>query len=150
MTTPRQEITNLPRINSIALGMSAPLAEFLSRSIATGEIDVAVRQLLEAHQRNRSLRLGDIIAVVGKHYGIERATLCGTTRTKHLSLPREMVAYLARLLTDRSLSQIGRTMQRHETAIHYQVEKMRERLVVDAAIAREAEYLVGKCWESAT
>lgn len=64
-------------------------------------------------------RLDVLFNVVSEHYELTREQLAGSTRKGHVVEGRRMFLYLARILTNKSLSVIGaRVNKDHATVLH--------------------------------
>ncbi|MGD1995145.1 MAG: chromosomal replication initiator protein DnaA [Anaerolineae bacterium] len=80
-------------------------------------VDVALADL----RPSRSEIDGDQIkAAVARYYGLGQDELCGPSRKRRISRPRQLAMYLMRQETDKSLSQIGTALggRDHTTVIH--------------------------------
>lgn len=103
--------------------------------------ETALRDLAGAAEPKRA-RVEDILKAVASHYDISRADIISQRRTANVVLPRHMVAYLARMLTPRSLPEIGRRMggRDHTTTLNSvrRVEALMER---DERIAADVRTL---------
>jgi len=68
----------------------------------------------------KTVSIDDIKAVVAKHFKIVPETLVGRKRTSAIALPRQVAMYLARMLTNMSLADIGTAFGKrdHTTVIH--------------------------------
>lgn len=68
----------------------------------------------------RKISVDEIVRAVGKFYGITHADLISARRTSHIVRPRQVAMYLSRMLTLRSLPEIGRRIgnKDHTTVLH--------------------------------
>ncbi|MHA1517101.1 MAG: chromosomal replication initiator protein DnaA, partial [Alphaproteobacteria bacterium] len=66
-----------------------------------------VRDLMRGAEPRR-VRIDDILRTVSKHYGVNRGDLLSGRRNRSIVRPRQIGMYLAKLLTSRSLPEIGR------------------------------------------
>lgn len=72
------------------------------------------------------------------HYHISLADLISPSRTQELAGPRQVAMYLSRVLTGRSLPEIGRRFgQRRHTTVLHAVRVISRRLHSDAALKRD-------------
>jgi chromosomal replication initiator protein len=85
-------------------------------------VDVQQARSILAHlapQRNQ-VTVADVIAAVARHYGLTISALCGSSRTRTISMPRQICMYLARTETSASLPQIGAALgNRDHTTVLY-------------------------------
>lgn len=125
-----------PVINSEPVKMSA--AQILQM-----QTEIGIRKALEAASRMRivyvpakkpPLRIQDVVRIVADFYGIADSKLLANRRTVDIVLPRQIAAYLAVQLSDKSLPEIGRRMggRDHTTILHSARKIARE-------IARKAD-----------
>ena len=70
-------------------------------------VDTALRDLLRNKEPKR-VRIEDIQRIVSKHFNVSRADLLSSRRTRAIVRPRQIAMYLAKILTPRSLPEIGR------------------------------------------
>lgn len=75
-------------------------------------------------------RIADIIAATAEHFGVLRADILSARRTANLARPRQVVYYLAKKLTLKSLPEIGRHVGKrdHTSALHgiRKIERLRQ------------------------
>src|SRR5688572_30018339 len=69
-----------------------------------------VRDLMRGAEPRR-VRIDDILRTVSKHYGVNRGDLLSGRRNRSIVRPRQIGMYLAKLLTSRSLPEIGRRFE---------------------------------------
>ena len=69
-----------------------------------------VRDLMRGAEPRR-VRIDDILRTVSKHYGVNRGDLLSGRRNRSIVRPRQIGMYLAKLLTSRSLPEIGRQVR---------------------------------------
>lgn len=94
---------------------------------------------------DRPITVDKIQKVVADFYGIRQKDLKSKRRTKDIALPRQTAMYLGRELTDRSLSDIGKSFggKDHATVI-YACKQMGIRRETDKAYNRLIENLTNK------
>ena len=75
---------------------------------------------------------------VCKHYGVSHADLISSRRTAHVIRARQVAMYLAKILTAKSLLELGRQFgdKDHTTVLHG-VNRITRRLSTDAVLAAE-------------
>ena len=86
-----------------------------------------------------------IIQVVAEHYGVNAQDITSKKRNAEFVLPRQVVMYLCRELTDISLTNIGKILDRkdHTTVLHG-VNKIEEQLSTNSELAQHIEIIKKK------
>ncbi len=86
-------------------------------SVATAE--AAIRDLVRTQEPKR-VKIDDIQKLVASHYNISRADILSSRRTANVVRPRQIAMYLSKVLTLRSLPEIGRRFggRDHTTVLH--------------------------------
>ncbi len=86
-----------------------------------------------------------IIQVVSEHYGVNAQDITSKKRNAEFVLPRQVVMYLCRELTDISLTNIGKILDRkdHTTVLHG-VNKIEEQLATNSELAQQIEIIKKK------
>ncbi|MDO5022779.1 MAG: chromosomal replication initiator protein DnaA [Eubacteriales bacterium] len=71
-------------------------------------------------QENYIVTCDDIINAVGEYYAVSQEDLCGPKRSRSIAVPRQVVMYLCRDLTNCSLPGIGQLLgnRDHSTVLH--------------------------------
>jgi len=91
---------------------------------------------------DRKITIDEIQRKVSDHYHIRLADLIGPKRLRNYARPRQMAMYLAKMLTNRSLPEIGRRFGgRDHTTIMHGVKRIEELRAVDSQIADDLELL---------
>ena len=100
-----------------------------------------MRDLIRPAEPKR-VRIEDIQQVVARQYGVSRADLLSPRRTMNVVRPRHVAMYLAKILTLRSLPEIGRRFGgRDHTTVLHAVRKIDAVIGNDPALAEEIEVL---------
>ncbi len=127
--------------------LDGALNKLLAANKLTGEpvtmemAENAVRDLVRPNDPKR-VRVDDILRVVSKHYNVSRADLLSQRRTATVVKPRQIAMYLAKVLTLRSLPEIGRRFGgRDHTTVLHAVRKIDGLIATDRALAEEIESL---------
>jgi len=83
-------------------------------------IDLAAEAAAIIALVGRRVRVIDVICATAEHFGIRKIDLISERRTKAITIPRQVVMYLSRELTSRSLQEIGQLLggKDHSTIIH--------------------------------
>jgi chromosomal replication initiator protein len=108
-------------------------------TLATAEREM--RDLIRPAEPKR-VRIEDIQRVVARQYNVSRADLLCSRRTANVVRPRQLAMYLAKILTMRSLPEIGRHFGgRDHTTVLHAVRKFEALTAIDTALAEEIEVL---------
>lgn len=90
----------------------------------------------------KRVRVEDIQRVVSRHYNVPRSDLLSNRRTRIIVKPRQVAMYLAKMMTPRSLPEIGRRFGgRDHTTVLHAVRKIEGQMGSDAKLAQEMELL---------
>ncbi|MCS0500977.1 chromosomal replication initiator protein DnaA [Ancylobacter mangrovi] len=115
--------------------------QLTSRAITLEMAEMAVRDLVRPSEPKR-VRVEDILRIVAKHYNVTRADILSQRRTANVVKPRQIAMYLAKMLTLRSLPEIGRRFGgRDHTTVLHAVRKIEGLVGSDRAMADEIEAL---------
>ena len=100
-----------------------------------------VRDLMRGVEPRR-VRVDDILRTVSKHYGVNRGDLLSGRRNRSIVRPRQIGMYLAKLLTSRSLPEIGRRFgNRDHTTVLHAIRKIEQLMGDDNQLREEIELL---------
>ena len=100
-----------------------------------------MRDLIRPVEPKR-VRIEDIQRIVARQYNVSRADLLSSRRTANVVRPRQVAMYLAKILTLRSLPEIGRRFGgRDHTTVLHAVRKIESLAGNDSAFAEEIEAL---------
>lgn len=103
--------------------------------------ELTLRDLIRSSEPRR-VKIEDIQRVVSKHYNVTKADLLSARRTRTIVRPRQIAMYLAKVMTPRSLPEIGRRFgNRDHTTVLHAVRKIEELAKGDHALAQELELL---------
>jgi chromosomal replication initiator protein len=90
----------------------------------------------------KRVRVEDIQRVVARHYNVPRTDLLSNRRTRMIVRPRQVAMYLAKMMTPRSLPEIGRRFGgRDHTTVLHAVRKIEDQIGCDVKMAQEMELL---------
>lgn len=90
----------------------------------------------------RRVRIEDIQRVVARHYNVSKTELLSNRRTRTIVKPRQVAMYLAKVMTPRSLPEIGRRFGgRDHTTVLHAVRKIEGLSGDDRQLAQEIELL---------
>src|SRR3989344_1577898 len=123
--------------------MNRLLAEhqLVGRPVTPDTAEDATRATVPLMQ-TKGVTLANILLAVETTYGISRAELLSARRARRVARPRQVMMYLAKELTPRSLPEIGRYIgNRDHTTVMHGVRKVIELMALHPAFAREVERL---------
>ncbi len=101
----------------------------------------AIRDLVRQREPKR-VKIEDIQKLVATHYGVNRADILSARRTANVVRPRQIAMYLSKVLTLRSLPEIGRRFGgRDHTTVLHAVRKIEGLEVSDAGLRDELRSL---------
>ncbi len=128
-----------------ARGLEGGLVSVLSRAqngIITLDMARAALRNQVSVAENRIIRVHDIIKSVSEFYQVSKADLFSARRHRSIVRPRQIGMYLAKLLTSRSLPEIGRRFGgRDHTTVLHAVRKIDDLLKKDPVLADEVARL---------
>jgi chromosomal replication initiator protein len=91
----------------------------------------------------RKITVEKIIEIVTRYYDVRQADLQGRRRSKSIAFPRQVCMFLARLLTNHSLEEIGGYFGgRDHTTVIYATEKIDKLKGVDRRFKEELDRLI--------
>jgi len=127
--------------------MEGALNRLLAHSKLTGQpvtLEMAEREIrdLIRPQEPKRIKIEEIQRIVARQYNVSRADLLSSRRTANVVRPRQVAMYLAKLLTLRSLPEIGRRFGgRDHTTVLHAVRKIENLVNTDTSLAEEIEIL---------
>src|SRR3981081_2719133 len=127
--------------------LEGALNRLLAHSKLTGQpvtMDLAEREIrdLIRPQEPKRVKIEDIQRIVARHYHVSRGDLLSSRRAPNVVRPRQVAMYLAKTLTLRSLSEIGRRFGgRDHTTVLHAVRKIEALVAKDVALSEEVESL---------
>lgn len=90
----------------------------------------------------KRVRIEDIQRIVARHYNVSKTELLSNRRTRTIVKPRQIAMYLAKVMTPRSLPEIGRRFGgRDHTTVLHAVRKIEGLSGADTTLAQEVELL---------
>ena len=115
--------------------------QFTSQTVTLASAEITLRDLVGAREPRR-VRIEDIQRVVARHFNVSKADLLSSRRTRTIVRPRQIAMYLAKVLTPRSLPEIGRRFGgRDHTTVLHAVRKIEGLIEGDKSLADEIELL---------
>jgi chromosomal replication initiator protein len=127
--------------------LEGALNRLLAHSKLTGQpvtLEMAEREIrdLIRPQEPKRIKIEEIQRIVARQYNVSRADLLSSRRTANVVRPRQVAMYLAKLLTLRSLPEIGRRFGgRDHTTVLHAVRKIENLVNTDSSLAEEIEIL---------
>ncbi|CAN7640304.1 chromosomal replication initiator protein DnaA [Aminobacter aminovorans] len=90
----------------------------------------------------KRVRIEDIQRIVARHYNVSKTELLSNRRTRTIVKPRQIAMYLSKVMTPRSLPEIGRRFGgRDHTTVLHAVRKIEDLSGGDNTLAQELELL---------
>jgi chromosomal replication initiator protein len=115
-------------------------AELFNQPITLDSTQDVLRDVLKAHDRR--VTIDEIQRRVCEHYKIRSTDMASPRRARNVARPRQVAMYLAKLLTSRSLPEIGKKFgNRDHTTVMHAVARIGELMERDAAFAEEVDLL---------
>ncbi len=115
--------------------------QFTNYPVTIQSAEITLRDLVGAREPRR-VRIEDIQRIVARHYNVSKADLLSSRRTRTIVRPRQVAMYLAKVLTPRSLPEIGRRFGgRDHTTVLHAVRKIEGLIDGDTTLAEEIELL---------
>ena len=135
-----QRIDSNIRVLEGALNRVIAYSSFVKKPLTTEMAQDVLKDLIRASQRR--ITIDDIQRKVADYYNIRLSDLLSARRSRTIARPRQVAMYLSKLLTTRSLPEIGRKFggRDHTTVIHA-VKRIENLQDSDAAIQEEVDIL---------
>ena len=135
-----QRIDSNIRVLEGALNRVIAYSSFANRPLSIDMAKEVLKDLIRASQRK--ITIDDIQRKVADYYNLRLSDLLSARRSRTIARPRQIAMYLSKILTTRSLPEIGRKFggRDHTTVIHA-VKKVEDLRVSDVAIDEEVEVL---------
>ncbi len=103
--------------------------------------ELAIRDLVRTPDPKK-VKIEDIQKLVASHFNVSRGDILSARRTASVVRPRQIAMYLSKLLTPRSLPEIGRRFGgRDHTTVLHAVRKITGLVTTDATLSEEIELL---------
>jgi chromosomal replication initiator protein len=116
-------------------------ATLTGSAITLETAEAAIRDLIRNREPKR-VKIEDIQKLVASHYNVSRSDILSERRTAAVVKPRQIAMYLAKVLTLRSLPEIGRRFGgRDHTTVLHAVRKIEKLLGEDTGLNDEVELL---------
>ncbi|MDZ7824650.1 MAG: chromosomal replication initiator protein DnaA [Ahrensia sp.] len=110
-------------------------------AISLDRVDDILGHLTRAEERKK-VRIEDIQRVVAQHFSVPRNEMLSNRRTRTVVRPRQIAMYLSKIMTPRSLPEIGRRFGgRDHTTVLHAVRKVEAMKTSDSGLSKELELL---------
>jgi chromosomal replication initiator protein len=110
-------------------------------SLTVETAETAIRDLVRTREPKR-VKIEDIQKLVATHFNVSRADILSSRRTATVVRPRQIAMFLAKVLTLRSLPEIGRRFGgRDHTTVLHAVRKIEGLANLDNQLSEELELL---------
>ena len=115
--------------------------QFTNVPVTIPSAEVTLRDLIGAREPRR-IRIEDIQKVVSRHFNVSKSDLLSSRRTRTIVRPRQIAMYLSKIMTPRSLPEIGRRFGgRDHTTVLHAVRKIEELIAGNRSLGDEVELL---------
>ena len=116
-------------------------ASLTQTALTVDTAEVAIRDLVRTRDPKR-VKIEDIQKLVATHYNVSRSDILSSRRTANVVRPRQVAMYLSKVLTLRSLPEIGRRFGgRDHTTVLHAVRKIEGLTGSDRTLSDEVELL---------
>jgi len=128
------------RVLEGALNRLFAYASLIGREVTLEVAQECLSDILRAS--DRKVTIDEIIRKVADHYNLRLSDMLSPRRARSVARPRQVAMFLSKMLTSKSLPEIGRRFggRDHTTVIHG-VRKIEELKAVDNQIAEDVELL---------
>jgi chromosomal replication initiator protein len=137
------------KIKSNVRDLEACMIRLGAHASLTGKtitVDMAKEVLKDLiHDEERALTVDYVLKQVCEYYGLRVQDIKAKKRTRDIAFPRQVAMYLSKIMTDSSLSEIGKSFggKDHSTVIHA-CKLIGERMKTDEDFDRKIDYLIKK------
>ena len=133
-------ISSNVRVLEGALTRLFAFASLVGKEIEMDMVQECLADILRVS--DRKVTIEEIIRKVADHYNLRMTDLMSARRSRSVARPRQVAMFLSKMLTSKSLPEIGRRFggRDHTTVIHA-VRKIEELKFVDAQLSEEVEIL---------
>ena len=101
--------------------------------------------VLQCHLPSQSsITMEDIKRVVCLYFKVDARMLESKSRKKIHAFPRNIYVYLCRLLTDLTVEEIGRSLNRNHSTILYASEVIEHKIKMDKKVKHQVDFLSQK------
>lgn len=116
-------------------------SQFSGEAMTLDHAELTLRDLMRGREARR-VKIEDIQRIVCKQYNVSKADLLSARRTRTVVRPRQIAMYLSKVLTPRSLPEIGRRFgNRDHTTVLHAVRKIEDMVTSDRGVADEIDII---------
>ncbi|MEY4692620.1 MAG: hypothetical protein RIT19_2945 [Verrucomicrobiota bacterium] len=132
--------TNIRRLEG-ALVRVAAYAQISGKALNLETVETLLREILQ-EEGKVAISVGEIQKRVADYFDIRLADMTSKRRPENIAFPRQIAMYLARQLTEHSLSAIGESFggRDHGTVLHA-CRQVRDRMEVEPKVRQDVGYL---------
>jgi len=128
------------RVLEGALTRLVAYASLVGRPITLDVCNECLADLIRQH--DKKLTIDEIMKKVAEHYMLRLSDMTSARRARAVARPRQVAMYLCKLLTSKSLPEIGRRFGgRDHTTVMHAVKKIEQLSETDSQIAEDVELL---------
>lgn len=136
-----RQVTSSGRDVEGALNQLVVQQQFSEGHITQEDLDKMISHLIKSADSKR-VRIEDIQKIVARQFNVNKNDLLSNRRTRVIVRPRQIAMYLAKVMTPRSLPEIGRRFGgRDHTTVLHAVRKIEALSAEDQKLAHEIELL---------
>ena len=92
--------------------------------------------------RERTIR--QVQDAVAQMFGLPAGDLRTESRSREVAFPRQIAMYLAKQMTDASLSEIGQEFAKHQSTVMHSIARIHQLQATDAGLNKAIETLLEK------
>ena len=127
--------TNIRELEGAVIQVAA-MANMLDRPISLSIAQEALKNMVSSTALRRT-SIDDIVEMTCKHFGVRLSDLQSQRRSRSVTLPRQVAMFLAKELTNKTLSEIGGFFGgRDHTTVLHSVRKIKESLAESDELAQ--------------
>ena len=134
----RRIISNV-RVLEGALNRLAAAHSYLKVDI---DLDLARAELADIlRDADQWTGVREIIRTVADYYNLKPGEITGKRRARSVVRPRQIAIFMAKMLTTKSLPDIGREFNRDHTTVIYSIQRVEKMIATDGTIAEDIEII---------
>ena len=130
-----ERITTNVRELEGALKRVVASTQLLGTAITLDNTKALLKDLLNTYEKE--LSIDDIQKAVADYYTLKLSDLKSTRRDRKIARPRQIAMYLSKVLTTKSLPEIGSAFDRDHTTIIHAVRTIEEKISSDADLTQD-------------
>lgn len=110
--------------------------------IKNKRIDLTFAEECLKSMPNSKIGVEKIIEKVCSYYDITKEEITGKSKTKNLTLPRQVAMYICNSLTELNYGAIARNFGRDRTTVMHNVLKIKDDIKIDSILANDVETII--------